>query len=124
MKYNAIPAGIVSIESGHLRGPGKDGHISVETECISELANAYEKEDSTRNVIVITFDNLIRKRKGESSLQPLAIKYDDCRSLCRDLLVHLACGGDNVAKFLCNHLANESEIENDEDVENDDENCD
>lgn len=108
MKYNAIPAGVVSIESGHLRGPGKDGHISVETECISELANADEKEDSTRNVIVITFDNLVRKSKGESSLQPLAIKYDDCRNLCRDLLIHLACGGDDVAKFLCSHLANEN----------------
>jgi hypothetical protein len=114
MKYNAIPVGLVSIESGHLKGPGKNGHISVETEALSEIVHADEKEDSTRNVIVITFDNLVKKSHGEPSLQPLALKYDDCRSLCRDLLVHLACGGDDVAKFLCNHLANDSKDENDE----------
>ena len=77
MKYNAIPVSLVSIESGHLRGPGKNGHISVETEALSEIAHAEEEEDSTRNVIVLTFNNLVKKSLGEPSLQPLALKYDD-----------------------------------------------
>ena len=116
MKYNAIPATFVSVESGHLRGPGKNGHVSVETESISEIARGEDeqKEDRTRNVVVMTFDNLVRKSNNEPSLQPLAIKFDDCRAICRDLLIHLACGGDSVAKFLCQHLAQNANDSDDE----------
>jgi len=117
MKYNAIPATIVTIESGHLRGPGQNGHISVETEAISEIAHLSEeeKEDHSRNVVVITVDNLIKKGKNEPSLEPLALRFDDCRVLCRDLLIHLACGGDDIAKYLCNHLSAPASDDEEED---------
>lgn len=125
MKYNAIPATFLSIESGHLCGPGTKDHVSVETESISEIANNTDddgenrQEDSTRNVVVLTFDNLVRKAKNEPSLEPLALKFDDCRILCRDLLIHLACGGDDIAKFLCQHLAHNVESDSDDSDDDD-----
>ena len=111
MEYNANPSLFVGVESGHVKGPGKNNTklTSVETLSISEVAE--EGEDKTRNVIVITVDDLYEKSENRRSMRQMALKVNDCRTLVRDLLIHLAYAGDDVAQFLISRLGRESENE-------------
>jgi hypothetical protein len=103
MPYTATPAIFVSVESGHIKGPApQKGHTSVETISISEIAasGAAEAEDPSRNVVVLSIEDLVDKTEGKKSIKQYAMKFEDCRQICHDLLVHLACAGDHVAKYL------------------------
>jgi hypothetical protein len=106
MPYDAMPAKYVSLESGHLVGPNeKDKALTrVETEAIAEMAEE-QKIDGSKNVVVLTVENLYRKSKNERAMEPLALKLSDCQEIVRDMLIHLACTGDHVAQFLLRSLS-------------------
>ncbi len=123
MSYNAMPSKYVSIESGHLIGPDKKDKFltKVETEAIAEMAEE-KKIDETKNVIVITVENLYRKAHDKRAMETLAFKTSDCKEIVRDLLIHLSCTGDHVAQFLLCSLSyaigqqgdNEQQVDNEE----------
>jgi hypothetical protein len=104
MPYAAMPAVFVSVESGHIKGPAtQKGHTLVETISIPEIAScsdSSEAEDTSRNVVVLSLENLVEKSEGRKSIQQYALKFKECRQLCHDLLIHLACAGDTVARYL------------------------
>lgn len=104
MPYAAMPAVFVSVESGHIKGPSpQKGHTLVDTISIPEIAscsNSSEAEDTSRNVVVLSLENLVEKSEGRKSIQQYALKFKECRQLCHDLLIHLACAGDPVARFI------------------------
>lgn len=106
MPYSAMPVKYVSLESGHLQGPDeKDKSLTrVETEAIAEMA-ATQSVDGTKNVVVLTVENLHRKAHDQRAMEPLALKLDDCKEIVRDMLIHMACSGDAVAQFLLRSLA-------------------
>ena len=102
MKYKAIPALLVSVESGHKFGPP----LECETTPLNELAG----EDTTKDVVVVTVQDFLRVASIEvgeptkKDMIPLAFHVADARKLCIDLLLHLASMGDKVARHLCEQL--------------------
>ena len=102
MKYRGKPVSLVSVESGHVVD-GADGkeHVTVETESLSEIIpdNDMPDIDDTKNVVVLSIESLAN---GQN--ENLALNLDDCRLLCRDVLCHLATGGDEIAMHLIRHM--------------------
>ena len=104
MKYKAKPVTLVSVESGHINCVSDKEHdkkhVEVETKALSEIIpnNKLPNFDISRNVMVLSFEVL-----SDGHCENLALNYDDSRSLCRDILCHLATSGDATAMhLLCN----------------------
>ena len=102
MKFRAIPTLLVSVESGHKFGPP----LMCETTPLENSA----PPDNTRNVVVVTVQDLMRTvavdldGQGQKYMLPLAFHPHDALKLCIDLLLHLASMGDKGATFLCEQL--------------------
>ena len=104
MDYNATPALFVGVESGYVKGPGVDKKfVLVETISTAEVCEV-TKDDPNRNVVVVSVENLCDKAENKRSMMQLALKFSDCRIMVRDILIHLAKGGDDTAKYLLSQL--------------------